>query len=121
MKKNFLVTFIATGTLTIFLSGGAFAEDIKIPLGTQSPELQQLSKPSKGMTKAQVKQQYGTAQKENAAVGKPPISSWVYPNFTVYFEYDHVINCVIKPIVHESKEVIIETTDEMSEDDLKVK
>ncbi len=96
------------------------AQEIKIPIGTQTPETQVIAKPTTGMTKNQVKVQFGEPQKENAAKGKPPISTWEYSEFTVYFENDHVIHSVIKPKLHESKEIIVETTDEMSEDELKI-
>lgn len=107
----------AIAAATVFAS----AENIKVPVGTQSPESQQVASPTKGTNKAQVKSQFGEPQKENPAKGKPPISSWEYAEFIVYFENDHVIHSVIKPKLHESKEVIIETTDEISEDDLKLK
>jgi hypothetical protein len=97
------------------------AENLKVPIGTQTPESQQIARPTTGTTKAQVKNQYGEPLKENPAKGKPPISNWEYAEFTVYFENDHVIHSVVKPKLHESKEIIIETTDEMSEDDLKLK
>ena len=114
-------TFLLWCAASIFFAGGqlALAEDIKIPVGSQTPELQQIAKPTTGMTKSQVKSQFGAPQKENAAKGKPPISSWEYAEFTVYFENDHVIHSVIKPKLHENREIIIETTDEMSEDELK--
>lgn len=106
----------------LFVAGQlALAEDIKIPIGSQTPESQQIAKPTTGMIKSQVKSQFGAPQKENPAKGKPPISSWEYAEFTVYFENDHVIHSVIKPKLHENKEIIIKTTDEMSEDDLKLK
>jgi hypothetical protein len=99
----------------------ACAENIKIPIGTQTPESQQIVRPTTGMTKQQVKGQFGQPQKEIPAKGKPPISSWEYAEYIVYFESDHVIHSVVKPKLHENREIIIKTTDEMSEDDLKVK
>jgi len=115
--KNFLLWCWAS---IFFCSAGfTLAEDIKIPVGSQMPELQQIAKPEAGMSKAQVKSQFGEPQKENPAKGKPPISSWEYKEFEVYFENDHVIHSVIKPKLHENKEIIIETTDEISEDELK--
>lgn len=95
------------------------AEAIKIPVGTQQPETNQITHPVTGVTKTQVKNQFGEPIKESAAKGNPPISNWEYAEFTVYFENNHVIHSVIKPRLHDSKEIIIETTDEMSEDDLK--
>ena len=95
------------------------AEDIKIPIGAQTSESKQTARPVTGATKAQVNKQFGVPLKENAPKGNPPISTWEYAEFTVYFEHNHVIHSVIKPKLHESKEIIVETIDEISEDDLK--
>jgi len=111
--------YLLLSSLFIFGSSGAIAEDIKIPVGTQTPEAQQIARPTTGMTKAQVESQYGSPQKNNPAKGNPPISSWEYAEFTVYFEYDHVIHSVVKPKLHENTEIIIKTTEEISEDELK--
>ena len=46
---------------------------------------------------AQVEASYGAPSDKIAAVGQPPISRWVYPGFTVYFEYDHVVHAVLTP------------------------
>lgn len=51
--------------------------------------------PKRGQSMEQVYNKYGQAQKEIPAVGKPPITRWVYETFTVYFEYDRVIETVI--------------------------
>ena len=102
----------------LIATGPSFAETIKLPVGSQS-SAQHLS-PKMGTSKSQVKSQFGEPIKENPAKGKPPISNWEYAEFTVYFEYDHVIHSVAKPKLHESKETVIETTDEMSEDELKL-
>jgi hypothetical protein len=50
--------------------------------------------PVKGETKAAVEQRLGTPASKKAAVGEPPISSWTYSEFTVYFEKDRVIHTV---------------------------
>ncbi|GGY70979.1 hypothetical protein GCM10011613_14410 [Cellvibrio zantedeschiae] len=117
--KTLLLLLIAT--LGLFISELSVADTVKIPVGAQTPELQQVARPATGLSKTQVKSQYGEPKQENPAKGKPPISSWEYAEFTVYFENDHVIHSVIKPVLHEEKEIIIKTTDEMSEDDLKLK
>jgi hypothetical protein len=54
------------------------------------------SRPVRGTTQTQVEAKYGSPAKKKAAVGDPPISSWEYPDFTVYFEYDRVIHAVLK-------------------------
>jgi len=110
---------LGVASILFIISNVTLAEDIKIPVGSQAAELQQIAKPTTGMTKSQVKSQFGEPQKENPAKGKPPISSWEYAEFEVYFENDHVIHSVLKPKLHENKEILINTTDEISEDELK--
>ena len=52
------------------------------------------NKPQKGMTKNQVRKQYGEPVRSFAAVGNPPITRWKFDAFTVYFEHNHVIHAV---------------------------
>ena len=52
------------------------------------------AKPKKGMSKAQVRKKYGEPVQSYSAVGQPPITRWRFDNFTVYFEYNHVIHAV---------------------------
>jgi len=56
---------------------------------------QEQAVPRKGATMVEVESQYGAPQQKRDAVGQPPISRWVYPAFTVYFERDYVINAVV--------------------------
>lgn len=118
MKALFLTIAVAAFGLLINTS---YAEEIKIPVGAQSPELNKVARPTMGMSKASVRSQYGEPNKENPAKGKPSISNWEYPEFIVYFENDHVIHSVLKAKIHETEEIILEDTDEMREDDLKLK
>jgi hypothetical protein len=53
--------------------------------------------PDKGMTMAQVRTGYGDPLQALPAVGKPPITRWVYRDYVVYFEHDHVIHSVRPP------------------------
>ena len=50
--------------------------------------------PVRGQSRGQVQQQFGKPEQEKLAVGEPPISSWRYPGFVVYFEHDLVITSV---------------------------
>ena len=54
-----------------------------------------LPRPDRGMTMDQVRNSFGNANEEMAAVGEPPISRWIYPDFTVYFEHRWVIDTVV--------------------------
>ncbi|MFZ5537473.1 MAG: phosphodiesterase [Pseudomonadota bacterium] len=51
--------------------------------------------PERGQSMNSVLRHYGEPQQRIAAVGKPPISRWVYPEFTVYFEHHHTIHSVL--------------------------
>jgi hypothetical protein len=118
MKK---ISLSMIAGVTLLWGQALIAEDIKIPVGQQTPELEQIARPQLGASKASVKAKFGEPVKEKAAVGNPPISNWEYTDFIVYFENDHVIHSVLKPKYHESKETVIEHEDVMSEDDLKLK
>jgi len=50
--------------------------------------------PGRGMTMDQVESAFGTPSEKYPDVGEPPITRWQYVNFTVYFEYQYVINAV---------------------------
>ncbi len=50
--------------------------------------------PGRGLSKAQVRQQFGEPDRVEAPVGNPPIGRWHYPDFTVYFENDTVLHSV---------------------------
>ena len=50
--------------------------------------------PARGQTRASVKERFGEPTSSKAAVGSPPISSWQYEGFIVYFEHNLVITTV---------------------------
>lgn len=54
-----------------------------------------MQRPTRGASMNIVKGQFGEPQSIKAAVGEPPISRWIYPNYTVYFEHDLVLNVVV--------------------------
>ena len=47
-----------------------------------------------GESRQSVLERFGLADEEHPSVGQPPITRWDYRTFSVYFEYDHVINSV---------------------------
>lgn len=55
-------------------------------------------RPSRGMTMVKVTATWGNPVAKTEAVGKPPITRWDYADFTVYFEYDHVVHAVLKHV-----------------------
>ena len=53
--------------------------------------------PSRGASMKTVEARFGAPATRHEAVGKPPITRWDYPGFSVYIEYDHVIHAVASP------------------------
>jgi len=51
--------------------------------------------PNRGLSMEQVYNKFGQAKQEISAVGTPPITRWIYEQFTVYFEHDRVIETVV--------------------------
>ena len=43
----------------------------------------------------QVEEKFGPPLQKLPEVGDPPIIRWIYPTYTVYFEYQHVIDVVV--------------------------
>lgn len=78
----------------------ANAETIRVPITQQGSDIDHIDRPNKGASKATVLQRFSEPQKRIAARGEPPISSWKYSDFTVYFEYEHVIHSVL---IHRAK------------------
>lgn len=96
--KSLLIRTLAMSFTSFLLMTGSLAnaEKIKVPLGQQGDAAANaIERPSAGMTKTQVQKRFGEPAGFKDAVGKPPISSWSYNNFTVYFEYDRVIHSVL--------------------------
>jgi hypothetical protein len=95
--KSLLIRTLAMSFTSFLLMAGSLAnaEKIKVPLGQQGDAANAIERPSAGMTKTQVQKRFGEPTGFKDAVGKPPISSWSYNNFTVYFEYDRVIHSVL--------------------------
>ena len=90
MRKALLPAFgLAFGLMLV----PVYAQNLQM---ADAPDVQSRpDTPARGMSKAQVEQKFGAPAERVAAVGKPPISSWVYPNFIVYFEYDLVLHAVV--------------------------
>ena len=52
--------------------------------------------PVRGMDMTNVEHIFGTPLEKQDAVGKPPITRWVYSDYIVYFEYNKVLHTVMK-------------------------
>ncbi|MDN6318413.1 MAG: hypothetical protein L0J77_01505 [Marinobacter sp.] len=93
-KRALAGTLAAALFFSLAPASGAFAEDIRVPVGSQVDRSQQ-SMPRTGMTQASVRAAWGQPDSIETAVGQPPISQWHYGKFVVYFESDRVIHSVL--------------------------
>ena len=86
--------------LTLLAPAAALAQEDEVTdpkPGELNPAeiVQQLpTMPPRGATKDEVRQRLGEPERRVSAVGDPPISRWIYEEFTVYFEYDRVLHSV---------------------------
>lgn len=97
MKRTLAIAPLFTSLAAIFAlcSFATQAEQVRLPIGHQSQSWDG-ELPLRGSTKTQVESQFGNPQSSEGPTGEPPIYFWEYPDFTVYFEADHVIHSVVK-------------------------
>jgi hypothetical protein len=92
MKKPVLAL-----TLLTVLSVTAHADTLLLDAITTAPPNSSdgVPRPNSGASMAQVTAQFGEPAERRDAIGEPPITRWVYPTYTVYFEHDRVIEVVV--------------------------
>ncbi|WP_442909146.1 phosphodiesterase [Halopseudomonas sp.] len=93
MKKMTSTLVATTLALGVSFMTPVQAETLVIPLGQQTAERSD-PMPHRGLTKSAVTQRYGEPMTRHPAVGQPPITRWDYASYSVYFEYDRVIDSV---------------------------
>ena len=54
-----------------------------------------IERPARGQTMGAIEARFGAPQTRHAAVGSPPITRWDYGGYSVFFEYERVIDAVI--------------------------
>ena len=86
------ISFLLLLSLGLACSGGAVGDTLLLE-SVQSGS--SVVRPAHGMVMEQVLQQYGEPEQRLGPVGEPPISHWVYSDFIVYFEHQHVIHSVL--------------------------
>lgn len=79
----------------LLLAAPSFAETVAVPLGQQG-KAWNIDAPRTGLNMSEVQARFGEPLSQAGPVGDPPIFTWVYGQFTVYFEGDRVIHSVIK-------------------------
>lgn len=88
---------LATITLTtsLALCGGVQADTLLIDKVDQPPAAEPV-RPARGMTMEVVENRFGAPATAKPAVGDPPITTWEYAEFVVFFEHNRVIHAVEK-------------------------
>jgi hypothetical protein len=76
------------------IAGGAAAETVLVD-GQVQLQQSQVSRPRRGITMHEVAAKFGAPAKRYPAIGKPPITRWDYPSFSVYFEFNRVVHSVV--------------------------
>lgn len=76
------------------IAGGAGAETVLVD-GHAQVEQSAVPRPVRGTTMHEVEAKFGAPQKRYPTVGKPPITRWDYPSFSVYFEFNRVVHSVV--------------------------
>ncbi len=79
--------------------GPAWSDEVSMPAGgaaTETTAPAPVSTPNRGITMTTVESKFGAPTERHAAIGKPPITRWDYPGFSVFFEYQHVIHSVLR-------------------------
>lgn len=83
--------------LAFILSAPSHADVLLLDAIASAPPNAQdgLLRPRSGASMTQVEQKFGPPNSVKEAVGEPPITRWIYPDYTVYFEHQFVINVVV--------------------------
>jgi hypothetical protein len=87
------IGLIMATALTLGLPGSAAIGDTLLVESVESGA--GVARPDRGMTMDGVVQRYGEPKTRSGPVGDPPISTWDYDDFVVYFENQHVIHAVV--------------------------
>ncbi len=84
--------------ISVFIIAGFFGTSIAAADELVIEGIQPGSKnhPGRGLSQSAVQKGWGQPRAKRNPVGQPPISSWDYGAFVVYFEYDKVIHTVAK-------------------------
>lgn len=91
MRKTTIPLCLAAALL---YAGVAVAETVVVD-GQVAVQASDVARPGRGATMKSVESRFGAPATRHAAVGKPPITRWDYPRFSVFFEYNRVIDAVV--------------------------
>lgn len=85
-----ILPLLLLGTSTL-----AVADNLSLPPGFPDREMFTMELPVRGMSMETVLDQFGQPSQAAEPIGEPPITRWVYRDYTVYFEDRFVIHSVL--------------------------
>ena len=94
MKRG-LISLLGIG---LVLAQGPLFGDVLLMesiVNTPPNSSQGVPRPTKGMSMQTVKSQFCEPSQEHPRIGTPPITRWDYPEYSVFFEYQHVLTSVV--------------------------
>ena len=96
IKQALQITVLA-GVLSAssFVAASTFATAGASSLAVAQQGNSGITTPRNGQDKITVENNYGSPLEKVSSVGEPPISRWIYSEFTVYFEHDLVLHAVL--------------------------
>lgn len=97
IATSLIAATLALAATPLLFPAPAHAESLRVKVQKE----QRMHLPTRGMTMAQVKREYGAPIKELPTRGgsskfQPPIHRWEYAKYVVYFEYSHVVHAVLR-------------------------
>lgn len=109
MKK--LITLVLLFYITTVVSEevGEKTNKLIIPIAQQGDAA--TLRPARGTLMGDVEKNYGRPNEIVGPIGQPPITRWVYDNYTVIFEHQHVVHTVLKMKSPTAPETVDEKSD----------
>ena len=78
--------------LSLLFPVSVFTETLAIPETSATSE--SITLPGRGMQMEDVRAQFGEPQETLPSIGSPPITRWIYKEFSVIFEGNYVIHSI---------------------------
>ena len=90
MRARILLVVLLAGAMSAAATAATRVVDGRLQLVPST-----VPRPHRSQTMRQVEQRFGAPERRYPAVGRPPITRWDYPAFSVYFEYNRVVHAVV--------------------------
>lgn len=88
-----MVLALVLGAMALTIPNGRAVADVLLIEEVRQSE--RMTLPINGMSKEDVRSNFGAPAQTHSPVGDPPITRWDYDGWSVYFEYDLVLFTVL--------------------------